>query len=101
MGQQEIGEGDQHPLALCRCPMGPVAPRETHPRSLHGELGILGHATGHPGQRATIHRTQVFEGRVALGGLVAAVDEGSGFDGQRLGTPFPVLLRQHGHDYAS
>ncbi|MND75144.1 hypothetical protein D3C80_667530 [compost metagenome] len=94
---QQVGEADQLGLALGRGQLRPHAGVEGGTGVFHSAVGIGQVAAGNLGQEASVDRAQALEGFTGCGIGVFAVDEGTAFDLQLLGTLFPVRTSQGGH----
>ncbi|MCY1413545.1 hypothetical protein D9M71_289780 [compost metagenome] len=94
---QQVGETDQLGLALGRGQLRPHAGVEGGTGVFNSAVGIGQVAAGNLGQEASVDRAQALEGFTGCGIGVFAVDEGTAFDLQLLGTLFPVRTGQGGH----
>src|SRR5690606_18293104 len=64
---------------------------------LYRQFGVGLITAGDQAEQATVDRADALEGGTGLGITIFAVDEGAGFDGQGLGTLFPVAAGQASH----
>ena len=93
----QLGEADHHLLALGRGHARPHTGFEGGAGILDRHVSVSLVTAGHHAKQAAVDRADAFEGSARLGGAVLTVYERTGFDGQGLGTLFPVGTSQASH----
>ncbi|MCY1428861.1 hypothetical protein D9M71_447600 [compost metagenome] len=94
---EQAGKADHGRFALGWRKTRPGARIERTAGVFDGTFGVGSIATGDMRQEASVDRADALECRIRHCGGVFAVDEGTAFDLQVLGTLFPVSTSQGGH----
>ena len=92
----QVGELDQHALALRRRFACPAAVVEGGAGGLHGHIHVCAIAAGHLPQQAPIDGRQIVESLAGRGPHSFAIDEGASVDRERCGPCMPAGVFRHG-----